>query len=52
MTADALARKRAALDLGVEAPEGDASSGAAPILPAFAMERVLHPFELYFPDHA
>jgi LmbE family N-acetylglucosaminyl deacetylase len=50
--ADALARKRAALGCFHSQIEGDASSGAAPILPAFAMERVLHPFELYFPDHA
>jgi len=49
---DALARKRAALGCFHSQIEGDASSGAAPILPAFAMERVLHPFELYFPDHA
>jgi len=52
VTADALARKRAALGCFHSQIEGDASSGAAPILPAFAMERVLHPFELYFPDHA
>lgn len=50
--AEALARKRAALGCFHSQIEGDASSGAAPILPAFAMERVLHPFELYFPDHA
>jgi LmbE family N-acetylglucosaminyl deacetylase len=50
--ADALARKRAALGCFHSQIEGDASSGAAPILPAFAMERVLHPFEIYFPDHA
>ncbi|MEM8513508.1 LmbE family N-acetylglucosaminyl deacetylase [Massilia sp. MP_M2] len=50
--ADALARKRAALGCFHSQIEGDASSGAAPILPAFAMERLLHPFELYFPDHA
>lgn len=49
---DALACKRAALGCFHSQIEGDASSGAAPILPAFAMERVLHPFELYFPDHA
>jgi LmbE family N-acetylglucosaminyl deacetylase len=49
---DALARKRAALGCFHSQIEGDASSGAAPILPAFAMERLLHPFELYFPDHA
>jgi len=50
--ANALARKRAALGCFHSQIEGDASSGAAPILPAFAMERVLHPFEIYFPDHA
>jgi LmbE family N-acetylglucosaminyl deacetylase len=50
--ADALARKRAALGCFHSQIEGDASRGAAPILPAFAMERVLHPFEIYFPDHA
>ena len=49
---DALARKRAALGCFHSQIEGDASNGAAPILPAFAMERVLHPFEIYFPDHA
>ena len=50
---DALARKRAALGCFHSQIEADASSGAAPILAAFAMERVLHPFELYFlePDH-
>jgi len=52
VSADALARKRAALGCFHSQIEGDASSGAAPILPAFAMERVLHPFEIYFPDHA
>jgi LmbE family N-acetylglucosaminyl deacetylase len=50
--ADALGHKRAALGCFHSQIEGDASSGAAPILPAFAMERVLHPFEIYFPDHA
>ena len=49
---DALARKRAALGCFHSQIEGDASNGAAPILPAFAMERVLHPFEIYFPNHA
>lgn len=47
---DALARKRAALGCFHSQIEADASSGAAPILAAFAMERVLHPFELYFLD--
>ena len=47
-----LMRKRAALGCFHSQIKGDASSGAAPILPAFAMERVLHPFELYFTDHA
>lgn len=49
--AAALARKRAALGCFISQIEGDASSGAPPILPRFAMERVLHPFELYFTDH-
>ena len=49
--AAALARKRAALGCFHSQINGDASSGAAPILPAFAMERLLHPFELYFADH-
>lgn len=48
---EALARKRRALGCFTSQIEADASSGAAPILPAFAMERVLHPFELYFDDH-
>lgn len=51
---EALARKRAALGCFHSQIEADAGTGAAPILPAFAMERVLHPFELYFigADHA
>lgn len=44
----AVARKRAALGCFHSQIEADAGTGAAPILPAFAMERVLHPFELYF----
>lgn len=48
---DALARKRAALACFDSQITPDPSTGAAPILPAFAMERVLHPFELYFDDH-
>lgn len=45
-----LERKRAALACFHSQIEADASSGAAPILPGFAIERALHPFELYFPD--
>lgn len=43
----AVERKRAALGCFLSQVEGDASTGAAPILPGFAIERVLHPFELY-----
>lgn len=43
-------RKRAAIACFTSQVEGDASTGAAPILPAFAMERVLHPFELYIEE--
>jgi len=48
LPAAALARKHAALGCFHSQIEADAGTGAAPILPAFAMERVLHPFELYF----
>jgi len=48
LPAAAVARKRAALGCFHSQIEADAGTGAAPILPAFAMERVLHPFELYF----
>jgi len=48
---EALAQKRAALASFHSQIQPDASNGAAPILPAFAMQRVLHPFELYFDDH-
>ncbi|WP_312514010.1 PIG-L family deacetylase [Massilia sp.] len=48
LPAAALARKRAALGCFHSQIEADAGTGAAPILPAFAIERVLHPFELYF----
>lgn len=48
---DAVARKRAALQCFHSQITPDPSTGAAPILPAFAMDRVLHPFELYFDDH-
>ncbi|MGF6275948.1 LmbE family N-acetylglucosaminyl deacetylase [Massilia sp. UYP11] len=51
LPAHALARKRAALACFTSQIEADASTGAAPILPAFAMARVLHPFELFFADH-
>lgn len=51
LSLDALARKRAALACFTSQVEGDASTGAAPILAAFAMERVLHPFELFFDCH-
>lgn len=51
LPAEAVERKRAALACFTSQVEGDASTGAAPILPAFAMERVLHPFELYFDCH-
>lgn len=51
LPADAVERKRAALACFTSQVEGDASTGAAPILPAFAMERVLHPFELFFDCH-
>lgn len=47
----ALERKCAALACFTSQLEADPSTGAAPILPAFAMERVLHPFELFFTDH-
>lgn len=43
-------RKRAAIDCFRSQVEGDASTGAAPILPMFAIERVLHPFELYIEE--
>lgn len=46
-----LENKRAALACFHSQTTPDASTGAAPILPAFAIERVLHPFELYFDDH-
>ena len=52
LPASAVARKRAALACFTSQVEPDASSGAAPILPGFAMERVLHPFEMYLDDHA
>ena len=45
---EAVAKKRAALACFTSQLEGDASTGAGPILPDFAMERVLHPFELFF----
>jgi len=48
---EALARKRSALACFHSQIETDTSNGAAPILPAFAIERVLHPFELYFAAH-
>lgn len=48
----AVARKRAALACFTSQIEPDPGNGAAPILPGFAMERVLHPFELYLDDHA
>ncbi|WP_306397613.1 PIG-L deacetylase family protein [Telluria beijingensis] len=51
LPASAVAKKRAALACFTSQVEPDASSGAAPILPGFAIERVLHPFELYLDDH-
>lgn len=48
----ALERKRAALACFSSQVDPDASTGAPAILPDFAMERVLHPFELFFADHA
>lgn len=52
LPASSVAQKRAALACFTSQIEPDPSSGAAPILPAYAMERVLHPFELYLDDHA
>lgn len=49
---DQVARKRAALACFTSQIEPDASCGAAPILPAHALERILHPFELYFHESA
>ncbi len=46
-----VARKRAALACFHSQLNSDASTGAAAILPPFAVERILHPFELYFHDH-
>lgn len=46
--AEVLAKKRAAMLCFASQIQVDASSGAAPILPGFALERLLHPLELYF----
>lgn len=51
LPASAVERKRVALACFSSQIEPDASSGAAPILPGFAMARLLHPFELYLDDH-
>jgi len=50
LPAAAVERKRAALACFISQTTADASTGAAPILPAFAMERLLHPFELYLDE--
>lgn len=47
-----LARKRAAMACFASQVLPDASRGAAPVVPAQALERVLTPFELYFHDPA
>ncbi len=47
-----LARKREALACFESQLAPDPGTGAAPILPAHAMERLLNPFELYFHDRA
>lgn len=47
-----VARKRSALLCFASQLAPDAATGAAPILPAHALERLLHPFELYFHDGA
>lgn len=47
-----LARKRAALACFESQLTPDSGSGAAPILPAHALARLLNPFELYFHDIA
>lgn len=52
LTPEQVERKRAALACFTSQIEPDASSGAAPILPAHALERLLNPFELYFHEHA
>ena len=43
-----VSRKRAALVCFHSQITADASTGAAPIVPAFAIERIINPFELYF----
>jgi len=47
-----VARKRSALLCFASQLAPDAATGAAPILSAHALERLLHPFELYFHDGA
>jgi LmbE family N-acetylglucosaminyl deacetylase len=45
-----LAGKRAALACFTSQIEPDASTGAGPVVPAHALERLLQPFELFFRD--
>jgi len=45
-----LARKRAALGCFTSQLEADPSTGAGPVVPEYALERLLQPFELFFHD--
>lgn len=48
LSADQQQRKRLAIACFASQTEADPASGAAAVLPAGVLERLLHPFELYF----